>query len=158
MVTITYFFRHYMLQVLACRAIFKVIKINTLCHVKGDPTHEEQLSPDHAGSMMPLVIVRGTAAVWRTLIGCLTGDKLCFCLIAPYLALSQMPGEATASLTTNPQPQVLMNQPLSHRRTFVSSPQAAQSVLLEPRDSDHSFPPQEACPPVSLAPCLPSCS
>lgn len=77
--------------------------LNKLSHLKGDPTHEEQLSPDNAGSMKPLVIVKGTAAVWRTLIGCLTGDKLCFCLIFPYLALSQMPGEAGA-LPTIPLP------------------------------------------------------
>lgn len=97
------------LQVFAGRAILKVIKTNRLCHLKGDPTHEEQLSPDGAGSLKPLVIVKGTAAVWRTLIGCLTGDKLCFCLLFTYLALSQMLWEARPSPTPLPQTQVLIN-------------------------------------------------
>lgn len=50
-----------------------------------------------AGSREGFYTGTEAAAVWRTLIVCLAGHKLCFCVPSPYLALPQMPGAGAPS-------------------------------------------------------------
>ena len=109
----------------------------------------------NAGSREGSYIVIVTADVWRTQIGCLAGDKLCFCVPSPYLALPQMPKAGASSALPPaglvPLPQVPISQSLKRMRTNIFRfHQSTPSMLPKPRDCGHSFITQEASLPVSL--------